>query len=198
MRRLRLLTTLGCLLGWVGALLLLGTPAYAHTALDTASPAPGAKIAPGADVIALTFKNLKPGSMPKISVTGPDSAAVPVGTPTVAVGGTTACASVTPLRAGVNTVTYTVTAGDGHVQTNSFQFQVADGAQAVTTPDACRNLSLAAPGASSDSGAMILGLDRTTALVVLAAAVVVAVGGGVLVMRRSRRTRPTGRRRAVV
>ncbi|MFJ9539846.1 copper resistance protein CopC [Streptomyces sp. NPDC101225] len=197
MRGLRFLRAPAALSGCLGVLLLFGgTPAYAHTALKTATPAPGSTVGSATSVIALTFAQLKPGTIPKIRLVGPDGTAVPLGQPQVA-DGSVACASVGSLPAGVDTLTYTVTATDGDVQTNAFQFQADEGTQAAAVPAACAGLSLAAPVSGEDDGAdaRILGLDRTTALVVLAAAVAVAVGGGAVVMRRSRRTRPTGRRR---
>ena len=105
MRRLRLLRAPAALLGCLGVLLLLGgAPAYAHTALKDATPAPGSTVGTGTSVLALTFAQLKPGTTPKISLVGPDGTAVPVGQPVVA-GGSVACAAVAPLQAGVNTLT---------------------------------------------------------------------------------------------
>ncbi|MCH0566659.1 MULTISPECIES: copper resistance CopC family protein [unclassified Streptomyces] len=196
MRGLRLLRASAVLPACLGVLLLAGaTPASAHTALKDATPAPGSTVGTGTGVVALTFVKLKPGTTPEISVTGPDGTAVPVGRPTVTDGAVT-CATVSPLKAGVTTLTYTVTASDGDTQTSAFQFQVADGAGAVRAPDACRGLNLAAPGADQDADGTFPGLDRTTALVALAATVA-AVGGGALVVRRRRRPRSRGRRRAV-
>ncbi|WP_405961276.1 copper resistance protein CopC [Streptomyces sp. NBC_00024] len=175
----------------MGVLLCLsGNPAYAHTALKDATPGPGAKVAPGADVVALTFGRLKSGTTPKISLIGPDGTAVPVGQPAVA-DDSVVCAAVTPLRAGVNTLSYTVISADGDKQASAFQFEVADGAEKAATPSACRDLSLSAPDTGSGGSDTILGLDRTTALLVFSAAGVLAVGGGVLTVRTKRRTRHT-------
>ncbi|WP_406175864.1 copper resistance protein CopC [Streptomyces sp. NBC_00996] len=194
MRGLRLLRASAALLGCLGVLLLFGgTPAFAHTALKDATPAPGAKVGPGTSVIALTFARLKAGTTPKLTLTGSDGTAVHVGQPVVA-DGSVICAAVTPLRTGVTTLTYTVTAADGDTQTNAFQFQVADGAQTPADPSACQGLSLSAPDRGGSDA--ILGLGRTTALSVFAAAAVVIVGGAVLASRMLRGARPTGRRRA--
>ncbi|MCX5423631.1 copper resistance protein CopC [Streptomyces sp. NBC_00078] len=198
MRGLRFLRASAALLGCLGVLLLFGgTPAYAHTALKDATPAPGSTVGIGTSVVELTFAQLQPGTTPKVSLVGPTGTVVPVGRPVVADGSVT-CAAVSPLQAGVNTLTYTVTASDGDTQTNAFQFQVADSARAVTTPTACKGLALAAPvtATSADPDDTILGLGRTTALVVLAAVAVVVVGGGLVAVRMTRGTRPTGRRRA--
>ncbi|MCX4862186.1 copper resistance protein CopC [Streptomyces canus] len=196
MRGLRLLRAPAALLGCLCVLLLFGgTPAYAHTALKTATPAPGSTVGTGTTVIALTFAQLKPGTIPKVGLVGPDGTAVPVGQPQV-VDGSVACASVGSLPAGVDTLTYTVTATDDDVQSHSFQFQADEDTKADAVPAACAGLNLAAPATGDESGdAMILGLDRTTALVTLGAVVAVVVAGGAVVMRRSHRTRPTGRRR---
>ncbi|MEU3090361.1 copper resistance protein CopC [Streptomyces massasporeus] len=201
MRGLRLLRAPAALLGCLGVLLLFGgTPAYAHTALKDATPAPGSTVGTGTSVIELTFAQLKPGTTPKVGMVGPDGTKVSVGQPVVADGSVT-CATVKPLQAGVTTLTYTVTATDGDTQTNAFQFQVADGAQAVTAPAACKGLPLsapaAAPGAETEADDTILGLGHTTALLALTAVTVVVVGGVLVAVRAKRGVRPTGRRRAV-
>ncbi|MFF1293908.1 MULTISPECIES: copper resistance protein CopC [unclassified Streptomyces] len=190
MRRLRLLRASAALPVCLGVLLFLGgPPAYAHSALKDATPGPGAKVAPGADVVALTFGRLKSGTTPKISLIGPDGTAVPVGRPMVA-DDSVVCAAVTPLRVGVNTLSYNVISADGDKQASAFQFEVADAAEDAPTPSSCRDLSLPAPdtGGGNDT---ILGLGRTTALVVFSAAGVVVAGGGVLTLRANRRTRLT-------
>ncbi|MFR9796394.1 copper resistance protein CopC [Streptomyces sp. MS06] len=197
MRGLRLLRAPAALLACLCALLLCGgAPAFAHTALKDATPAPGSTVGTGTGVVALTFVKLEPGTTPKISITGADGSPVPVGQPAMA-GGSVACAAVSPLEAGVTTLTYTVTATDGDTQTNAFQFRVADGAPVAAAPTACRTLNLAAPGAGEDAGGTILGLDRGAAFLVLAV-VLVAAGAGALALRRTRRPRPRGRRRTAV
>lgn len=197
MRRLRLLRAPAVLPACLGALLFLGgTPAHAHTALKDATPGPGDEVAPGVDVLSLTFGPLKPGTTPKISLVGPDGTAVPVGRPVVA-DDSVACAAVTPLRPGVNTLSYTVVSADGDTQSSAFQFEVADDAETATTPAACRDLHLRAPeagGAEDGEEDTILGLGRGTALSAGGAAVLVLAGGGVLA-RRARRS-AYGRRAA--
>ncbi|QOV34580.1 copper resistance protein CopC [Streptomyces ferrugineus] len=197
MRGLRLLRAPAVLLGCLCALLFLGgTPASAHTALKDATPGPGAKVAPGVDVVALTFGRLKSGTTPTIGLTGPDGATVPVGRPLV-VDDSATCAAVASLSAGVHTLSYTVTSADGDTQSSAFQFEVADGAENAATPSACRELSLPAPGAGGESDT-ILGLGRTTALVVFSVVGVVAVGGGVLAVRTMRGAKPPERRRVTM
>ncbi|WP_329600116.1 copper resistance protein CopC [Streptomyces pseudovenezuelae] len=196
MRRLRLLRAPAVLSGCLGALLFLGgAPAHAHTALQDATPGPGDKVAPGVDVLSLTFGPLKPGTTPKISLVGPDGTPVPVGQPVVADDSVT-CAAVTPLRSGVSTLSYTVVSADGDTQSSAFQFEVADGAGTVAVPPACRGLHLRAPETGgAAAGDTVLGLSRGTALSAGGAAVVVLAGGGVLA-RRARRSahgrRPAG------
>ncbi|MFE3853033.1 copper resistance protein CopC [Streptomyces griseorubiginosus] len=199
MRRLRLLRAPAVLSGCLGALLFLGgAPAHAHTALKDATPGPGDKVAPGVDVLLLTFGSLKPGTTPKISLVGPDGTAVPVGQPVVADDSVT-CAAVTPLRPGVSTLSYTVVSADGDTQSSAFQFEVADSAGTVAVPAACQGLHLSAPETgeaenAAGAGDTILGLGRGTALSAGGAAVVVLAGGGVLA-RRARRSEH-GRRSA--
>ncbi|MDX2681694.1 copper resistance CopC family protein [Streptomyces sp. NY05-11A] len=186
MRGFRLLRTAAGVLGCVGVLLFCGgTPAYAHTALKEATPAPGARAAAGTDVVALTFNDLKSGIQPKISMVGPDGTAIPVGRPVVT-DGTTACAAVSPLPVGVVTLTYAVTAGDGDVQSSAFQFEVVNGTGNAATPSACAGLSLPAPddGASGTTPAV----GSTAAAAVLAGVVAILAGGGFLGFRRRRRT----------
>lgn len=184
MRRPRVLRAPAVLLGCLCALLLLGgTPAYAHTALQDATPAPGAKIGSGTSVVELTFAGLQSGSTPEIGLTGSDGTEVPVGQPVVA-DDSVVCAAVTPLSAGVTTLTYTVTATDGDTQTNAFQFEVVDGSGTATTPSACRGLDLAAPG--EEPRDTLLGLDRLTGLLVLAVMVAIVVGVGFFAVRMLR------------
>ncbi|MFJ4626857.1 copper resistance protein CopC [Streptomyces sp. NPDC088847] len=188
MRRLRLLRTTAAPLGWAGALLLLlGAPAYAHTALKDSAPAPGAEVGAGTRVVRLTFNNLTVGIAPNISMVGPDGRAIPVGQPVVT-DTTTACAAVSPLPAGIITLTYSITAGDGDAQTNSFQFEAVDGTKPADIPSVCAQLSLPPPdtGTSDDS---FLGLVSPAGVTVLAGGAAVAAGGGFLTIRGLRRRR---------
>ncbi|MFJ8601470.1 copper resistance protein CopC [Streptomyces shenzhenensis] len=185
MRRLRLLTALVGPLGCAGALLLLGgTPAHAHTALQNATPAPGATVGAGTDVVALTFGNLTSGGAPEIRMIGPQGENIPVGQPVVT-DTTTACAAVSPLPAGVITLTYSITAGDGDAQTNAYQFEAVAGTGPADTPSACTDLSLPAPDTGGTDTAP--GLGRTTMTAALAGAVVMAAGGGFVAIRTLRR-----------
>lgn len=167
------------------ALLSAGsTSAYAHTALQTASPAPGAKVGPDTRVIALTFGTLLKGAVPKISVAGPDGKPLPVGEPVV-VPGSTVCAAVHGLPAGVGSITYTVRAVDGDAQTNRFLFQVTKSAKAAPVPPACRGRQLPSPpreqaiGLLEHRGTMVAGVSAATALLTTVV--------GVFVVRRRRR-----------
>ncbi|WP_432194008.1 copper resistance CopC family protein [Streptomyces sp. bgisy027] len=171
-------------------LFLGGAPAYAHSTLKTATPAPGAEVAPGVDAVSLTFGRLKSGTTPKIGLTGPDGTAVPVGRPVVA-DDSVVCAAVAPLRAGVSTLSYTVTSADGDTQRSAFQFEVSDGAEAVTTPSACKGLTLPEPdtGESPSEGGTVLGLSRTTALAGGAVTAVVIAGAAVAALRTRRAAR---------
>ncbi|MGW2045841.1 copper resistance CopC family protein [Streptomyces sp. NPDC001858] len=194
MRRLPLLTAVAGSLGCVGALLLLGaTPAAAHTALKTATPGPGAKVGAGTSVVALTFDDLMSGTPPQIGMVGPDGTAIAVGKPVVT-GAATACAAVSPLPAGVITLTYKITAGDGDAQSNAYQFEAVEGVAPADTPPACAKLTLAAPdkdGPDTSGSDSVLGLGRTTAAAVLAGGLAVLAGGGFLMTRTLRRPEPT-------
>lgn len=161
-----------------------GTPAYAHTALQTASPAPGAKVGTGTRVIALTFGGLLKGTVPKVSAAGPDGEPLSVGEPVV-VPGATVCAAVDGLPAGVDSITYTVLAVDGDAQTNRFLFEVTKSAKAAPVPEACRGRRLPSPSTVRANGF----LERRGTAVVGASAATALVAGavGVLVVRRRRR-----------
>ncbi|MFJ8490460.1 copper resistance protein CopC [Streptomyces sp. NPDC094038] len=192
MRGLRLLRAPAVLCAVACALLsAAGTPAYAHTALQTASPAPGAKVGTDTRVIALTFGGLLKGTVPKVSVAGPDGKPLPVGEPVV-VPGSTVCAAVNGLPTGVDSITYTVLAVDGDAQTNRFLFQVTKSAKAAPVPAACRGRRLPSPPAVQASGFLerqgtaVLGASAATA--VLAA----AVGVFAAVRRRRRGTTAVG------
>ncbi|MGW5652935.1 copper resistance CopC family protein [Streptomyces humi] len=185
MRGLRLLRAPAVLCAAACALLsAAGTPAHAHTALQEASPAPGAKVGTGTRVIALTFGGLLKGTVPKVSVAGPDGKPVPVGEPVV-VPGSTVCATVRRLPAGVDSVTYTVLAVDGDAQTNRFLFRVAEGAKAAPVPAACRGRRLPSPPVEQASG--FLERQGTAVVGASAATAVMAAAVGVLVVRRKRR-----------
>ncbi|MFJ3895392.1 copper resistance protein CopC [Streptomyces sp. NPDC090083] len=187
MRGLRLLRAPAVLCAAVCALLSAGgTPAHAHTALQEASPAPGAKVGPDTQVIALTFGSLLPGTVPKVSAAGPDGEAVPVGEP-VRVAGSTVCAAVRGLPTGVDSITYTVLAADGDAQTNRFLFQVAKDAKAAPVPAACRGRRLPSPPAQRASG-LLEGQGPAVVGASVATAVLAAVVGA-LVIRRKRGVR---------
>ncbi|MFI9569329.1 copper resistance protein CopC [Streptomyces rishiriensis] len=187
MRRLRLLTaTAGPAVCACALLLLGGAPAYAHTALKNAAPAPGATVGAGTDVVRLTFDNLTSGIAPKIRMIGPDGKDIPVGEPVVT-DTTTACAAVSPLPKGVITLTYSLTAGDGDAQTNAYQFEAAEGAKPAGTPAACADLSLPAPQTGGSD--TVAGMSRTTATAAVAGTFAVVGGGGLLALRTLRRRR---------
>lgn len=189
----------------VACILLLAfpAPAHAHSSLQDAVPGPGDQVAPGTDVIALTLKGLSADSLPEVRVEGPGQSPVATGTPKLM--GSTLCATVTPLRPGAHTISYTAVAADGDRQRNKFFFEVVEGAAAATVPALCGGLDLAAPAAEE----VILGFDRATAVAVFAGAAFVVVTTTVSALRaRSRRGissdrrpsarhGPTGRRRAV-
>ncbi|MGW4881884.1 copper resistance CopC family protein [Streptomyces sp. NPDC004262] len=188
MRRLRLLTAPVVAVAACALLAGGGGPAYAHTALDTASPAPGAKVGSGTKVISLTFGQLLRGTVPKVSAAGPNGAAVPVGEPVV-VPGSTVCAAVDGLPVGVDTITYTVIAVDGDAQTNTFEFQVVPGAPAAGVPSGCRGRVLPAPPARRPERAsgFLDGRWATATAVSAAAGAVLVVTLSLAAVRRRRR-----------
>lgn len=179
-------------LGWVVA----GSvpPALAHTGIDSATPGPGQRVAPGVEELALTFSGLRADGPRQVTVTGPAEQPLPVGEP-VLVNATTLCVAVAPLAAGVHTVDYLATSQDGHPVEGSFLFEVAPDGEVLERPAACEGIALPAPVAgeagTEDPAA---GRPAATAIVaaVLGTVVAVAVAVGAVLSRRSRRTRPTG------
>ncbi|HTK66897.1 MAG TPA: copper resistance CopC family protein [Pseudonocardia sp.] len=88
------------------------TPAWAHTALTSSSPAAGSTLAAAPTQVRLTFAEAVTLPAAPISVTGPDGARWTVGNPTVA--GPVVSAPVTAHGpAGRYTLTYKVVADDG-------------------------------------------------------------------------------------
>jgi methionine-rich copper-binding protein CopC len=139
MRRLLIILAL------VAGALVVPAPASAHSALVSASPGPGAKVAPGTRVIGLTFSPLRDTGPHRVSVAGPDDKPVAVGRPLL-VDRTTLCLSVAELRQpGSYAVSYSTVAADGDPQQSRFSFQVLPSGQPPVTPAACAGRTLPAP-----------------------------------------------------
>lgn len=169
-----------------------GAPAHAHTALLSATPSPGSKVGPGTEVVSLKFGQLLGGTVPSVSLTGPNGRTVPLGEPVVAPGATV-CAAVKGLPVGVNTLTYEVLAADGDVQTNRFYFEVKKNAAVPATPSACAGRELPEPANPSPSPVAAQARDEAggfldrDGVAVTGVAAGVAVAAGLFAVRRKRR-----------
>jgi methionine-rich copper-binding protein CopC len=154
------------LVGWIMAVLMPGAPAQA--ALASSSPEPGAKVAPGINVIALRFDDLAASSGGRITVTG--AVTVLTGRP-VAVGDTALCAAVQPLTNGVYTVLYNATSTAGAPIAGRYTFTVADDGVFTGIPQPCDQVDL--PTAFPVTGGYAAIQAREISPVVIIAAVVV-------------------------
>jgi methionine-rich copper-binding protein CopC len=160
----RLLTA--AVVGWIMAVVMPGAPAQA--ALAGSSPEPGAKVAPGTNVIALRFDDLAAGSGGRITVTG--AVTILTGRP-VAAGDTTLCAAVQPLTNGVYTVLYNATSTAGTPIAGKYTFTVADDGVSTGIPQPCNQVDL--PSAFPVNGGYAAIQVREISPVVIMAAVAV-------------------------
>src|SRR5689334_17482531 len=115
-RRLLTAAAAGCLLA-----LAVPGPARAEPALTGSTPAEGQKVAPGTNVIALTFDDLADGGTGRITVTGVFTVLTGKA---VVVGGQTLCAAMQPLTDGAYTVHYDAASSDGRPVSGRYSFRV--------------------------------------------------------------------------
>ncbi|PTA45561.1 copper resistance CopC family protein [Micromonospora sp. RP3T] len=167
------------------ALLLPATPASAHNALQTATPAQDARLTTAPTSVTLRFIQQLNPEFTTIVLSDADRRKVPTGAP--AVGGTTGTITVDqPLPNGTYTVAYRVVSADGHPVQGSYRFTVADPTTGSTAPDAAgtaRGDTAASPAATTG------GADDGPPVVPLAAGAVagLAVLGAFALLTRRRR-----------
>lgn len=191
-RRPRPLARIGAALAAVLAVLLPGTPAWAHNALVDAQPAKGATLPASPDGVRLRFLQKLDPARTTIVVSDAAQQAVPAGKPSVE-GKTGSLALTAPLPNGTYTVAYQVASTDGHTVKGSYRFTVADRRESAPAP---------APPSALPSAAAALPTTTTTAAVPTAAdeqgggssaplliggAVLVAASAAVVVFRARRR-----------
>ncbi|GHJ17161.1 MULTISPECIES: copper resistance CopC family protein [unclassified Micromonospora] len=119
----------------IAALLLPATPASAHNALQTATPAPDARLTTAPASVTLRFLQRLNPEFTTIVLSDADRRKIPTGAP--AVDGTTGTITVDQaLPDGTYTVAYRVVSADGHPVQGSYRFTVADPTAGSTAPDA--------------------------------------------------------------
>lgn len=170
------------------ALVAGAAPAWAHTELESSSPAANSRIAAAPASVTLTFSEDIADADATVSVTGPGGTDYAAGPATG--DGDTFTVPLRPLGApGAYTVTYRVVSDDGHPISGTVPFTLTSpgpGAAAATPAPASGAPAAAAtetapqtvPTAADDGGAPVW------PWVVLA--VVVIGGGAVFALRRSR------------
>ncbi|WP_341252322.1 copper resistance CopC/CopD family protein [Euzebya pacifica] len=135
-----------------GLLMLLAMPAAAHSALQSAEPAPDSTTDEPVQTLTLVFAEPIDVLPESIMVAGPDGQPLPVGASSRAADGVTVSATLgAPLPTGTSTVAWRVIGGDGHpiegtYTVTSIQQPAAVGADAPTstvTPSAAASSSLA-------------------------------------------------------
>jgi copper resistance protein C len=172
-----------------GLLLVLGGPAgtaQAHTELDNAIPAAGARLATTPGNVQLTFTEPIDAEVADIVVRGPDGQDLTVGPARQS--GEGLMQPISPsAQPGRVTVAYRVISLDGHPVSDTFSFRVLRGDPSAAGGDG----SASGSGGGEDSTGAVGGLDgsgSSTGLVVgVAAVVVLLAAGGVLAHRRRHR-----------
>ncbi len=125
---------------------LVAAPAQAHTVLVDAAPGSGDEVAAGTELVALEFADpVAVDATHKIAVLDQDGNPLSVSPGQVGLDSNTVCARVEPLSPGVHTVRYEITAEDGHVLRNNYEFDVVEGGTPQTSALGCELEALGAP-----------------------------------------------------
>jgi copper transport protein len=183
MRRLAAAALLVVALAVVGA-----SPASAHAALESTSPAAGAQLATAPKQISLTFSEGVSASPSGIQVVNGSGAKVAVGRPTKPASNTVAV-SVADLPDGTYVVGWRVTSEDSHPVHGAFTFRVGTSGAGNDGSALARRL------VAADNGDRAVGVVYGVARFVAFAGMVVFLGGCAFVLvlwhsgRRHRRTR---------
>jgi len=158
-------------LGVVLAVLLPGTPAWAHAQLVSSDPVKDAALAKAPTSVALVFSERLNPDFTTIVVSDAAGRRVPASTPAVdAVTGTVTLSQ--PLGNGVHTVAYRVVSVDGHTVQGSYTFTVTDPALPAAVPASSAPGTAAASPAGSGGipAAVLIGLGAGGAVLALIAA----------------------------
>lgn len=160
------------------------TPAWAHAALESSSPAQGASLSAPPTEVKLTFAEAVTLPQSPVLVVGPGGALWQLGQPTVAGPVVTVPVTSATGPAGPYVLTYRVISDDGDNVSGTIRFTMATASSGTTAAAASRPSPGSAPGAAPASALAGGGVPVWVwALVV----VVVVVGAGVVV-NRSRRS----------
>ncbi|OLL84284.1 MULTISPECIES: copper resistance CopC family protein [unclassified Pseudonocardia] len=173
------------------AVVLGAAPAWAHTELESSTPAADAQVADAPTTVTLTFSEEIPAHEATVTVRGPDGAAYAAGPATG--DGATLTVPLRPLGpAGAYTVDYRVVSDDGHPVAGTVPFTLTrpgPGA-AATTPAPAAAPGAEAPGSpapeASAAPAAAESGDGAPVWPWILAAVVVIGGGAVVALRRAK------------
>ena len=121
-----------------GSALAAPTAAFAHDQIVATTPADSEKVAAGTLKVSITFNepvmNIGDGQGLEIQVTAPDGTATVL--PCPGVDGPTLWGAYDAQATGTYAVDWRSVSSDGHANSGTFSFEVADGAPAGTAPDA--------------------------------------------------------------
>jgi methionine-rich copper-binding protein CopC len=156
------------------------TPAWAHAALESSTPAQGASLSAPPAEVTLTFAEAVTLPQSPVMVVGPGGALWQFGEPTIAGPKVTVPVTSATGPAGSYVLTYRVISDDGDTVGGTIRFTLTTAAGGATAVPA----ATAAPGSAPASAHSGGGVPFWVWVLV---AVVIVVGTGVLV-NRSRRT----------
>ncbi|QLQ36317.1 copper resistance CopC family protein [Micromonospora robiginosa] len=168
-------------------LLAPATPAAAHNALQSATPAQDARLTVAPTSVTLRFLQRLNPEFTTIVLSDADRQRVPTGAP--AVNGTTGTVTVDKsLTNGTYTVAYRVVSADGHPVQGSYRFTVAGPtAPAASPPPASAGAVTSADAVAAPISATGADDGPPVALVAGGAVVALAVAGAAVLLLRRRR-----------
>lgn len=170
----------------VGALLLVGAPAWAHAELESSSPPENASLASAPAEVTLTFSEAVAANLASVTVSGPGGTRYEAGLATGA--GPTLTVPLRPLGpAGAYQIDYRVTSEDGHPISGSVPFSLTTpgpAAAAASSSPATAASPATAPQPAPTAAATEDGGSPVWPWIV--GAVVVVVAGAAVALRRGR------------
>lgn len=152
------------------------SPALAHTALRTASPAATSTVTEPVDTVRLTFSGLVRKAGTEVAVTGPDGTSYSDGEATAV--DKTVTQKVAPLPVGVIRVSWRTVSGDGHPIKGSYTFTNKVAPPVATTPPAPPTTAPATPPPSPSASVDPVAAAATSGEDGGGAGLAWAVGGG--------------------